>query len=280
MPYGKYGPWAVVAGGSEGVGAEFARLLAHSGVNLVLVARRTEPLVHTAEVCARSGVEVRTVVADLATPGGCDAVTAATRGLEVGLLIYNAGANTCSREFLDGDLAEFQRVVDLNITTMTGLVQHYGRAMRARRRGGILLVGSMAGYLGSVRHTVYGGVKAFGRIFAEGLWVELREHGVDVLELVLGVTRTPAMERAGLNFDIPGMKVADPAEVAREGLDQLPFGPVYIAGGNGEDVARRSDPDRAKVVEGTNRFMRRLLDGDGVDQDGVDQDGLVQEERQ
>ena len=88
------------------------------------------------------------------------------------------------------------------------------------------------------------------------------------------------MERAGLNFDIPGMKVADPTEVAREGLDQLPFGPVYIAGGNGEDVARRSDPDRAKVVEGTNRFMRRLLDGDGVDQDGVDQDGLVQEERQ
>ena len=267
MSHEKYGPWAVVAGGSEGVGAEFARLLAESGVNLVLVARRREPLELTAGRCRALGVEVRTVVTDLAGPGGGETVTVATDGLEVGLLIYNAGANTCSAEFLDGDLADFQRVVDLNITTMTALTQHYGRAMRQRGSGGILLVGSMTGYLGSVRHTVYGGVKAFSRIFAEGLWVELREHGVDVLELVLGVTRTPAMERVGLNFDIPGMRVADPAEVAREGLEQLPNGPVHIAGGNAEDVAKRSDPDRAKIVAGTHRFMQRLLDGDG-DGDG------------
>ncbi|EUA44555.1 short chain dehydrogenase family protein [Mycobacterium xenopi 4042] len=128
----------------------------------------------------------------------------------MGLLIYNAGANTCSEQFLDADLADFQRVIDLNITAMLALVQHYGRPMRMRRRGGILLVGSMAGYLGSMRHTVYGGVKAFGRIFAESLWLELRDHNVHVLELVLGVTRTPAMERAGLNFDVPGLRVADP----------------------------------------------------------------------
>lgn len=268
MSYTKYGPWAVVAGGSEGVGAEFARLLAESGVNLVLVARRSGPLELTAERCRGLGVEVRTVATDLADAGGAGLVTAASDGLEVGLLIYNAGANTCSAEFLDGDLADFQRVVDLNITTMTSLTQHYARAMRQRGRGGILLVGSMSGYLGSVRHTVYGGVKAFSRIFAEGLWVELREHGVDVLELVLGVTRTPAMERVGLNFDIPGMRVADPAEVAREGLEQLPSGPVHIAGGNADDVVKRSDPDRAKVVAGTHRFMRRLLDGDGDSDDG------------
>ena len=263
MPYRKYGPWAVVAGGSEGVGAEFARLLAQSGVNLVLVARRPEPLERTAQDCLRLGVQVRTVATDLADAGAAGVVIEAVRGLEVGLLIYNAGANTCSEEFLDGELADFQRVIDLNITTMAALVQHYGLAMRRRRRGGILLVGSMAGYLGSVRHTVYGGVKAFTRIFAEGLWIELREHGVDVLELVLGVTRTPAMERVGLNFDIPGMKVADPAEVAQEGLDHLAHGPVWIAGGNAEDVARRNHPDRAKVVVGTHRFMSRLLDGAG-----------------
>ncbi|MCB0944535.1 MAG: short-chain dehydrogenase, partial [Mycobacterium sp.] len=111
----------------------------------------------------------------------------------------------------------------------------------------------------SVRHTVYGGVKAYGRIFAEGLWLELRDHNVDVLELVLGVTRTPAMERVGLNFDVPGMRVADPAEVAREGLEHLAQGPVHVAGGNGVDVARRNDPDRARVVAGTHRMMQRLL---------------------
>ena len=259
MPYRQYGPWAVVAGGSEGVGAEFAHLLAESGINLVLVARRAEPLALTATRCRGLGVEVRTVSTDLAQPGAADPVIAATAGLEVGLLIYNAGANTHSREFLDGDLAEFGRVIDLNVTTMMALTQHYGRAMRERRRGGILLVGSMAGYLGSVRHTVYGGVKAFGRIFAESLWVELREHDVDVLELVLGVTRTPAMERVGLNFDVPGMRVADPVDVAREGLANLANGPVWIAGGNGDDVARRSDPDRAKVVAATHQFMQRLL---------------------
>jgi short-subunit dehydrogenase len=145
---------------------------------------------------------------------------------------------------------------------MMALTQHFGRPMRDRRRGGLLLVGSMAGYLGSMRHTVYGGVKAFGRVFAESLWLELREHDVHVLELVLGVTRTPAMARVGMNFDVPGLKVAEPVDVAREGLAQLPNGPVYIAGGNTEDVVRRNDPDRAKLMLGTHRFMQQLMGPD------------------
>ena len=259
VSYAKYGPWAVIAGGSEGVGAEFARLLAQAQVNLVLIARKPEPLEATAAACRDLGVEVRTVAVDLTDSAAVGSVLAATDGLEVGLLVYNAGANTCSAEFLDADLADFGRVLDLNVVTMMALVQHYGRGMRDRRRGAILLVGSMAGYLGSVRHTVYGGVKAFGRIFAEGLWLELRDYDVDVLELVLGVTRTPAMERVGLNFDVPGLRVAEPAEVAAEGLDRLPHGPVHIAGGNAEDVVRRNDPDRARVVAGTHKMMQRLL---------------------
>lgn len=254
-----YGPWAVIAGGSEGVGAEFARLLAEAGVNLVLIARRPGPLEETAARCRALGVEVRTLTADLVDPASVSAIVEATAELEVGLLIYNAGANTCSAPFLDGDLSDFGRVIDLNVTAMMALAQHYGRPMRDRRRGGLLLVGSMAGYLGSVRHTVYGGVKAFGRIFAESLWLELREYDVHVLELVLGVTRTPAMERVGLNFDVPGLKVADPADVAREGLEMLPHGPVHVAGGNAGDVARRNDPDRARVVLGTHQFMQKLI---------------------
>ncbi|WP_137147597.1 SDR family oxidoreductase [Mycolicibacterium sp. CR10] len=252
-----YGPWAVIAGGSEGVGAEFAALLAEGGVNLVLIARKPDPLERTAARCRELGVQTRTLAIDLVD--GVEAVIAATADLDVGLLIYNAGANTCSEEFLDGALADFGRVIDLNVTAMLTLVQHYGRPMRDRRRGGILMVGSMAGYLGSVRHTVYGGVKAFGRIFAESLWLELRDHDVHVLELVLGVTRTPAMERVGLNFDVPGVRVAEPADVAREGLEHLAEGPVFVAGGNADDVARRNDPDRAKVVLGSHRFMQKLM---------------------
>lgn len=249
----------MIAGGSEGVGAEFARLLAEAGLNLVLIARKPAPLEQTAEACRRLGVEVRALAVDLVAADAVGRIVAETADVEVGLLVYNAGANTCSEHFLDGALTDFQKVIDLNITTMLALVQHFGRPMRERRRGGILMVGSMAGYLGSVRHTVYGGVKAFGRIFAESLWLELRDHNVHVLELVLGVTRTPAMERVGLNFDVPGLRVADPAEVAREGLEQLAHGPVFVAGGNADDVARRNDPDRAKVVLGTHRFMQKLM---------------------
>jgi short-subunit dehydrogenase len=257
-----YGPWAVIAGGSEGVGAEFARLLADAGLNLVLVARKPAPLEAMAAECRQHGVEVRTLAIDLVDPTAVGRIAETAAGLEVGLLIYNAGANTCSEQFLDGDLTAFQRVIDLNVTAMMALIQHFGRPMRERRRGGILLVGSMAGYLGSTRHTVYGGVKAFGRIFAEGLWLELREYNVHVLELVLGVTRTPAMQRVGLNFDVPGLRVAEPAEVAREGLEQLANGPVFVAGGNSEDVERRNHPDRAKVVLGTHRIMQKLM-GEG-----------------
>ncbi|MCX6395261.1 MAG: SDR family NAD(P)-dependent oxidoreductase [Propionibacteriales bacterium] len=255
----RYGPWALVAGGSEGVGSAFAMQLAADGFNLVLLARKPVPLEETAAACRALGVQVRPLAVDLTDPGAVAKVVAETDDVEVGLLIYNAGANTHSLEFLDGDLDAFGEVVTLNVTTMTALVHHYGNAMRGRRRGGIVLVGSMASYLGSTRHTVYGGVKAFSRIFAESLWLELREHGVDVVELVLGVTRTPAMARAGLDFEVPGMKVADPADVAREGLANIANGPVHIAAGNDEYLAMRTHPDRAKVVLGAHEFISKLM---------------------
>ena len=102
-------------------------------------------------------MEVVTVAADLATAAAAEAVTAVTRDREVGLLIYNAGANTAGAEFLDAALDDFAPVIDLNITTMLALVHHYGCAMRGAGRGGILSVGSMAGYLGSLpAHRVRG----------------------------------------------------------------------------------------------------------------------------
>ena len=255
----KYGPWAVVAGGSEGVGAEFAKQLAGKGFNLVLVARKPEPLEDTARQCREIGAMVRTLSVDLLDPDAVSRITAEAADTEVGLLIYNAGANTCSEPFLDAELADFSRVIDLNVTRMLQLVQHFARPMRSRGRGGILVVGSMAATHGSMRQSVYTGVKAFSRLFAESLWLELREHGVDVLELVLGVTRTPAMARVGLNFDVPGLSVSEPADVAREGLANLGKGPVFIAGGNADAVHQGSGPDRAAIVLGAHRTVQQLL---------------------
>lgn len=255
----KYGPWAVIAGGSEGVGAEFAKRLARDGFGLVLIARKPDPLDDTARQCRVIGAQVRTLAVDLVDHESISRIKAETADLEVGLLIYNAGANTCSAPFLDAELSEFNRVIDLNVIRMLELVQHFARPMRSRGSGGILLVGSMAATYGSMRQSVYTGVKAFSRLFAESLWLELRESGIDVLELVLGVTRTPAMQRAGLNFDVPGLTVAEPADVAAEGLENLANGPVFIVGGNAEAVRRGSGPDRAAIVLGAHRNVQKLL---------------------
>ncbi len=254
-----YGPWAVIAGGSEGVGAAFAHRLADAGLNLVLIARKPGPLAETAEAVRAKGVEVRTLELDLVSPDPLKKVREVTDGLDVGLLVFNAGANSYGHEFVTGDLDRFQDVIALNITAQLAFTHHFGGLMKERGRGGILLVGSLAGYMGQPQISIYSAAKAFGRVFAEGLWLEMREHGVDVLELVLGVTRTPAMERAGLNMDIPGLNVAEPDDVAREGLEHLKDGPVWVAGGNYELARKRSGHPRDKLVAGTYKAMQELL---------------------
>lgn len=255
----QYGPWAVIAGGSEGVGASFADQLADAGINLVLIARKPGPLSETAERVRAKGVQVRTLELDLLDPEALKAVRAVTDDVEVGLLIFNAGANSYGHEFVTGDLDRVQGVIDLNVTAQLALTHHFGRLMKERGRGGIVLVGSLAGYMGQADMSIYSAVKAFSRVFAEGLWLELREHGVHVLELVLGVTRTPAMQRAGLDFSIPGLNVAESDDVAREGLAHLADGPVWIARGNERTAEKRSRMDRAELVAGAHEASRRLM---------------------
>ncbi|MEV0810976.1 SDR family NAD(P)-dependent oxidoreductase [Micromonospora sp. NPDC050200] len=256
----RYGPWAVVAGGSEGVGAAFADHLARAGVNLVLIARRPGPLAAAAAALRGRGVRVHTVEQDLTAPDALARIRSVTDELDVGLLIYNAGANTYRGEFVESDPVGVQRVIDLNVTAPLLLCRHFGRRLKLRRRGGILLVGSLAGYLGHADIGVYAAAKAFSRIFAEGLWLELQPYGVDVLELVLGVTRTPAMRRAGVRLDLPG--VAEPDQVAAEGLASLAAGPVLVAGGNLPTALAGSGGERAQLVR-TNALAARALLGEG-----------------
>ncbi len=255
----RHGPWAVIAGGSEGVGASFAHQLAEAGLNLVLLARKPGPLEETAAAVRATGVEVRTLAVDLVDPDAIKRIEDATADLEVGLLVYNAGANSYGHEFVTGDLDRFRDVIDLNITAQLALVQLFGAPMKERRRGGLLLVGSLAGFMGAAQISVYAAVKAFCRVFAEGLWLEMADHDVDVLEFVLGVTRTPAMERAGLNFDLPGMHVSEPDDVARQALAQLCDGPVRIAAGNERAVEARSGHDRTGLLRAAREKSRAML---------------------
>lgn len=226
----QYGPWAVIAGGSEGVGAAFARKLAAKGINLVLLARKPAPLEEVADQVRReSGVSVRTLPLDLSANDMLARIRAATDDIEVGLVIYNAGAEVNIRDFHDRDLADAERMIALNVTGPTRLAHHFGAAMRQRRRGGIILVGSIAGYAGGPRMAMYSATKAFDYILAEGLWYELGAYNVQVLGLILGATRTPAMARMGMKLD--KLEAADPEAVAQEGLDHLGVDPIWHTGG-------------------------------------------------
>jgi short-subunit dehydrogenase len=205
--------------------------LAASGFNLVLIGRTPEPLAETAERVGSHGTQVRTLRLDLTAPDVLARVQAATEGLDVGLLVYNAGANAYGTAFVDGELDRFATVVTVNTTSRMALCHHFGRAMKARGRGGILLVGSLAGYAGSPYIAVYNAAKAFSRVFAEGLWYELAPFGVDVVEFVVGGIRTPAMARRGMKF---GPDTAEPEAIAAEGLAHIGDGPVFnseLAGG-------------------------------------------------
>lgn len=226
----KYGPWALIAGGSEGVAAAFAHKLASLGVNLVLVARRPEPLDRLAqEVRDERGVEVRTLSLDLRRADVLERIRGITDDLDVGLLIFNAGdTDSAVGGFLDRPMEDVLGAVQVMTVSQTVLAHHFGARMAARGRGGLILVGSMSGAAGMPRMATYCAAKAYTQIFAEALWCELRPRGVDVLALVLGITETPARARNGVG-DLPGVPIQAADEVAQEALDNLADGgPVHV----------------------------------------------------
>ncbi len=245
----KYGPWAVIAGASEGIGACLADELAKRGLNLVLIARN-QPLLEevAAGVRERHGVEVRPLVKDLTDPDVAEKVAAATEGYEVGLIVYNAGASDRTNEFLDNEYEYSLKQIQLDCISPVALVRQFGPAMRDRGRGGIVLVASLACVAGSATVTVYSAVKAFQHNFAEGLWAELRPHGVDVCCTPLGMTYTPALHRMGVEYD-PQLHMLS-EDVAREITENIGNGPVHVVGENNRAVASQVwTIDRRMLVE-------------------------------
>src|SRR5438309_4656565 len=111
----KYGPWALVAGASDGVGAAFAAGLAERGVNVMLLARRQAVLDQVAaEISARTSVQTRTLALDLAEPGAAAAIAAATGDLEIGFLVYCAGADPNFKPFLANPIEAAESMVHRN----------------------------------------------------------------------------------------------------------------------------------------------------------------------
>lgn len=223
----RYGPWALVAGASAGLGEAFARLLAARGLNVLLLARREETLARLAADLRRAhGVEVRTEAIDLARGDLAAAVERAAAGLEVGLLVYNA-AHSAIGPFVERPLDEHLRVLDVNCRGPLALAHVLGGAMARRRRGGMVLMTSLAASQGNPLLASYAASKAFELVLAEGLWAELRGRGVDVLACRAGATRTPGYAASRPRRSV---RLMEPEDVARQALDALGRGPSAVTG--------------------------------------------------
>ena len=258
--FAEFMPWTVIAGGSEGVGACLAQRLAEKGVNLMLVARKSGPLEETAQsIRDAHGVEVRTLSLDLGQETAADDLIAACADIEVGGLIYNAGAAHGLKPFLDQPLDGFLSLMRLNVETQVRIAHHFGKTMRERRKGAILFLGSGAGAGGAANIAGYAAAKAYAQTFAEGLWYEMRPFGVKVLCLVLGLTRTPAMARAGFSMDGGEFQADEPDFVAQTGLARLDDGPVYAMDSIRPNIERLSQLSRREVVESLSLSTQGLV---------------------
>lgn len=233
----KYGPWAVVAGASDGVGAAFAEGLAERGVNVVLLSRRQAVLDELAAgIETRTGVQTRTLAVDLAGVDASTVIAAATADLEVGFLVYCAGADPDFAPFLANPVSTAESMIQRNCTAPLQLCHHFAPAMVERGAGGIVVFGSGAGFFGAPNMVAYAATKAFDMVFAEALWSELHDKGVDVLGLILGKTDTPALRRLERELGSPTADdeaVADAAtaeEVVADAFENLGNGPTRLVG--------------------------------------------------
>jgi short-subunit dehydrogenase len=223
----RYGPVALITGAAQGIGEALARVLAQEGLQLVLVDRQAERLRAVAESI---GGSPRVLVEDLSDPGAVDRIAAAVQELELGLVAHVA-AFTVFGDVLDEDPAALAATIDVNCRVPLLLTRALAPAMRKRGRGGVLLLSSLAAWQGAPRLAAYTASRAYTLNLAQSLWLELRPHGVDVLGVCPGATRTPGFDSlrpdARVLRRVPTMQ---PEAVAREALSRLPEGPVWVVG--------------------------------------------------
>lgn len=223
-------PLAVVTGASTGIGLELARQCAQNGFNLIVAADEAE-IEQAAKTLRGAGTEVESVEADLATQAGVNKLLDRIDARPVDALLANAG-HGLGRAFLDQDWGAIRHVIDTNVTGTLALVHAVGRSMRARRKGRILITGSIAGLLPGAYHAVYNGSKAFLDSFAFALRAELKDSGVTVTCLMPGATETEFFERADLVDTKMGQsKKADPVDVAKAGFDAMMNGESDVVPG-------------------------------------------------
>lgn len=226
----RYGDWGLVTGASSGIGAAFAEELAARGMNLVLVARRIEVLEGMrARLSAEHGVEVRCVQVDLAQDGCVEVLAGACAGIELGLVVNNAGSGVPGR-FSQSDIEDEKSLVQLNCLTPVEITRHFLPGMLARRRGGVILVSSLMGFQGVPFMANYSATKGFLLNFGEALHHECAGTGVDILVVAPGATETPGKYLHEVDYDQLPIHWMSAAAVVDLTLANLGKKPLVVPG--------------------------------------------------
>jgi short-subunit dehydrogenase len=260
-------PLAVITGASSGIGLGLARQCAEHGFDLV-VAADDRRIAWAAEELRRAGAEVTDVQVDLATPSGVEALHRAIAGLgrPVEALLLNAGTGT-GGAFVDVDLADDLRVVDLNVRCTVHLAKLVVPGMVQRGAGRVLMTSSIAADLPGTYQATYNASKAFVQSFALALRAELKGSGVTVTSLMPGPTDTSLFERAP---GMEGTRIADgpkddPADVAADGFAAMMAGDERVVSSSLrtkiELLGTRILPDSLKAE--LHRIMSAPRSGDG-----------------
>jgi len=255
----RFGPWAVVTGASSGIGRAFAEQLAACGLNLVLAARRGDLLDQLGkELSDRHGVDFLTVPVDLAAPDAPAEPADATAGLDVGLLVSNAG-DMLLGELIDHDPDALLRELQLNAAAHLALTRSFAPWLVRRSSGGVLLVYSLAGLQGVSHIANYAATKAYILTLGQGLHRELAPRGVHVTVLIPGATNTLMVARFGAQGTPMGRLLMSADACAREGLAALETNRAARISGRMNRATVRLTPSglRTRMFGAINRSMTR-----------------------
>jgi len=227
----RFGPWALVTGASSGIGKEFARQIAASGIHVALVGRRESLLRTVGAECTRvSGVQHRIIPLDLSEPDFLPVLADATRDLDIGLVVSNAGTGNPG-SFIKKNRDDLLIDVRLSVTAHMELCHHFAPVFVKRGRGGILLVGAMGASHGVPYMANSGAAKAYVSALGQALHYELKDLGVHVTVLTPGFIDTPVLAKL---LEDPGALPMKPMSAERcvtEGLEALRANrAVYIPG--------------------------------------------------
>jgi short-subunit dehydrogenase len=217
----RFGPWALITGASSGIGKEFTRQIAASGINVVLVARRDALLAELGRAISQEfNVQYRALAMDLSQEGFIAGLADATHDIDIGLVVSNAGTAN-SGEFLKLDQQLLQETLRLNTMAHLDIAHYFGRKLAERRRGGLILVGAMGAENGVPRIANDGAAKAYVHSLGEALHYEFKPLGVYVTVLATGFANTAVLEKFGFDPKTMPMKPMSVEQCVSEGLGGL-----------------------------------------------------------